>query len=201
MSKFTDEEESVRFREPIIPQKKVKMKVTFAERVEWKLKKDVTVAGIEYKQGTAFDACKLTLQIDDTSVRTEHADADPKLIIEDQFNIVGYPIISKDGESKMMNRQKLFQLETVFGFDPVFKVGGQFVEPYITKNGNKVAPKIEGVKRVINPSFFDAYFSTVGDPVMSNWENKTVYADIGLEFSEQYGNKNTILAYVKAPLI
>lgn len=196
MSKFLDEGDDVIFSEPILAQKGVKCKIGFAERTEWEAKTN----GV--KDGRKFDACKLTLQIDDKSVKTEHENAKPRLTVEDQFNIVQFPYQDKNtGETKMLGRTKLYQLEEAFGFEPCFVVGGQKVEPFITKTGRKVAPKVEGVKRVINPDFFNAYFGSAGDPVVDSWVDKTVYCDIGLEQSEQYGPRNNVARYVKAPAV
>ena len=187
---YTEQEDDVQFSEPILAQKGVKLKVAFVEKTAWKNKID----------GQPYDAIKLTLTIDDSSVRTEHSDAKPKLTIEDQFNIVQYPYIDKKtGETKKLGKTKLYQLEQAFGFDPVFKAGGQVVAPYVTKTGNKVAPKIEGVKRSLNEDFFNAYFSSLGAPNVDNWVDKVLYADINVETSEQFGSKNVIDRYVKAP--
>ncbi len=196
MSKYTEEQDDIQFSEPILAQKGVRLGISFAEKTEWEAK----TAGI--KNGNKFDACKLTLTISDDSVKTEHADAKPRLTIEDQFNIEAFTYEDKKtGEVKKLGKTKLYQLEQAFGFDPIFKVNGTIVPPFITKNGNKVAPKIEGVKRVINPDFFDAYFTQDGNPVVDNWIGKTVYADVIVELSEQFGNKNAIGRYVKAPAL
>lgn len=196
MSKFTDESEDIVFYEPIIAQKGVKMKIQFAESTTWEAK----TAGV--KNGNKYEAIKLTLLIDDKSVKTESETSKPRLTIEDQFNIVNFPYEDKQtGEKKTLGRAKLYQLEEAFGFEPVFKVGSEVVEPHITKSGKKVAPKLEGVKRVVNPDFFYAYFSTAGDPIVDSWVDKTIYADIKLERSEQFGDRNAIDRYVKAPLV
>ena len=196
MPNYLTEEDDVQFSEPILPQKGVKLKLTFAEKTQWEAK-----TGGE-KNGNKYDAVKLTLEIDDTSVRTEHADARPKKVIEDQFNIVQFPYEDKKtGEVKKLGRQKLYDIEGAFGFDPIFLVDGKRVEPFVSKSGNKLAPKVEGVKRVINPDFFDAYFNGEGAPKLENWSNKTIYADVDLEVSEKFGNRNSIVRYVKAPLI
>lgn len=196
MSRYTEQTDDVSFSEPILAQKGVRIGVTFAEKSEWEAK----TGGV--KNGKKFDACKLTLTISDDSVKTEHADAKPRLTLDDQFNIEPFPYEDKKtGEVKMLGRSKLYQLEGALGFDPVFVVNGQKVEPFVTRNGNKVAPKLEGVKRMLNPDFFDNYFSPLGVPNMSNWEGKVLYANIGVETSEQYGSKNVVQAYVKAPTI
>jgi hypothetical protein len=195
MSRF-DEGDDIRFSEPILAQKGVKVKIGFAERTEWEAK----TKGV--KNGQKYDACKLTLTIDDKSVKTEHADASPRLTIEDQFNIVSFPYEDKQtGEVRKLGRDKLYQLEEAFGFEPIFKVGDQVVPPYVTKNGKKVAPKLEGVKRIPNPDFFNAYFSSAGDPIVDSWVDKTIYADIKLEQSEQFGSRNSIARYVKTPAV
>ena len=191
MNRFTEEQDEVQFSEPILAQKGVRLGIQFAEKTVWNNKQD----------GLPYDACKLTLTISDDSVKTEHSDAKPKLTIEDQFNIVQYPYLDKKtGTIKKLGKTKLYQLEAAFGFEPVFQVNGQKVEPFTTKAGNKVAPKIEGVKRVINPDFFNAYFDSEGNPKTENWIGKTVYADIEVETSEQFGAKNVISRYVKAPV-
>lgn len=196
MSKFIDDEEEVIFYEPILAQKNVRCKIQFAERTEWEAK-----TGGE-KNGEKYDACKLTIQIDDKSVKIEHENCKPRLTIEDQFNIVQFPYEDKNtGERKMLGRAKLYQLEEAFGFDPIFKVGSEVVAPYITNSGRKVAPKGEGVKRIINPDFFNAYFSSAGDPIIDSWVDKVIYADIKVEKSEQYGDRNAIARYVAPPKI
>lgn len=196
MSNYYTEEDKVEFSEPILAQKGVKLKVNFAEKTQWESK----VGG--KKSGEKFDACKITLDIDDSTVKTEHSDARPKRTFDDQFNIVQFPYEDKKtGELKKLGRNKLFQLETALGFEPIFMANGSRVEPFVSKNGNKLAPKIEGVKRIINPDFFDAYFDQKGRPKMENWSAKTIYADIEVETSEQFGSKNTVSRYVKAPLV
>lgn len=192
MNDYMTEQDDVQFSEPILAQKGVKLRVNFAEATKWKSKVD----------GKDYDAVKLTLDIDDDTVRCEHADAKPRFTIVDQFNISQFPYADKKtGETKKLGRSKLYQLEEAFGFDPIFMVNGSKVEPFITKTGSKRAPKIEGVKRSLNPDFMDAYFDGNGTPKMENWSAKTLYANVSVETSEQYGSKNTIEAYVKAPLI
>ena len=195
MSKYLEEADDVQFSEAILAQKGVKMKVGFVERTEWEEK----TAGV--KNGIKKAACKLTLKIDDMNVKTEHADAKPRLTIEDQFNIESFLYEDKKtGEVKKLGRTKLYQLEETFGFDPIFTVGGNVVEPFVTKRGNKVAPKVEGVKRIVNPSFFKAYFNMDGSPIVDSFVDKTIYADIEVESSEQFGDRNVIARYVKAPI-
>lgn len=186
------QEDDVQFSEPIMAKKQVRCGIQSAEKCLWKNKVD----------GQEYSALKLKINISDDSVTTEHADAKPKLNLEDQFNTVSYPYLDKkSGDIKKLGRQKLFQLESAFGFDPLFTVNGQPVEPFVTKTGNKVAPKLESVKRILNPDFFNAYFDENCNPKMSEFAGKTIYANIGVETSEQFGSKNIVEAYVKAPQI
>lgn len=207
MSKYTEEQEEITFSEPIIAQKQVRCGITAIKKATWEVKAKESwtadqLATMQEFIGKKYDAVALTISISDDSVRTEHEGAKAKLTIEDQFNIEQYPFPDKKtGALKKMGKQKLYELEQAFGFDPIFMVGDKFVEPFVTKAGNKVAPKIDGVKRVINPDFFDAYFTSDGDPVIGNWIGKTIYADIDVEKSAQFGDKNVIGRYVKGPAI
>lgn len=192
MSNMLTDEDDVQFSEPILAQKGVKVELRTAEKTVWKNKVD----------GNPYDALKLTVLITDDSVRTEHADAKPKLVIDHQFNIVAYPYMDKKtGTIKKLGRANLYQLETAFGFEPVFTVDGKQVEPYVTKTGNKVAPKTDGVKRVLNPDFYDAYFNADNSPKIENWIGKKLTADIEVEVNEQFGNKNTVARYLKPSAI
>lgn len=190
MSWSTEEDVQV-FSEPFMAQKGVKLKVNFAESAKWKSK-------VDEKE---YEAVKLTLDLDDDTVRCERADSKPKRTIIDQFNLAQYPYKDKDGNLKKMGRSRLYQLEEAFGFEPIFTVNGQKVEAYLTKAGNKIAPKLDGVVRIPNPEFIDAYFNGDSSPKMENWSGKTLYANVGVETSEQFGDKNVIQAYVKAPAI
>lgn len=212
MSKYTEQEENITFSEPILAQKGVKCKVVAVERTQWEVKDkvkwdDESRSLMSEYLGNKYDACKVKVEIVDDSVKTEHEDAKPKLTIDDQFNIEAFPY-PKDGTVRQLARQKLYELEGVFGFDPIFKADGVVVAPFVTRNNNKVAPKkdesgnpYKEVKRVLNPDFFNTYFSSVGDPVTPNWIGKEVYCDIKLVHSEQYGSKNEIERYVKAPQV
>lgn len=192
MSNMLTEEDDIQFAEPILAQKGVKIEIMKAEKTVWKNKVD----------GENYDALKLSVVINDDSVRTEHSDAKPKLVVDNQFNVVSYPYMDKKtGTVKKLGRANLYQLETAFGFDPVFTVAGKQVDAFVTKTGSKVAPKIEGVKRALNPDFFDAYFNGDNSPKIENWIGKKLLADIGVEVSEQFGSKNTINRYIKAPQI
>jgi len=145
---------------------------------------------------------KLTLQITDREIKTEHEGGRPKLTLEHQFNIVKYPFKDKDtGEVRWMGRTNLHQLEEALGFDPLFvSASGEQVEPYITRNGNKTAPRgVDGVARKLNPEFVSAYFDSDGHPSLE-WAGKIVYAHIGIRKDEQYGDKNIIKRFKKAPV-
>ena len=192
MTTFQDQEDDVIFNEPIQAKKDCKIKITFAELTEWKVKD--TVTGYE---GQQFPAMKLTIMVIDPDVHCEHPDARPR-VIEDQFNLEKYPYLDKKtAEVKWLGRQKVYDLEQALGFEPLFVVNGERVEPYVTRNGNKVAPKTPGVKRKLNPEFASAYFDGNGIPKVDNWIDKELLADIEVEKSEQYGDKNVIKRYKK----
>lgn len=192
MSVFTTEQDEIQTFEPILAQKQVKLQLGFAESSEWTSKVDKN----------KYPAAKFTWGIIDKTVKTEHDDAQPRLTVVDQFNLLRFPYPDKKtGETKYVGRNALYQLEAALGFDPIFMAGDGIVEPHITKSGNKVAPKGDNVKRVVNPDFFNNYFNEEGVPNMDNWFDKVIYADIGVEHSEQYGSKNIIKRYVKAPVI
>lgn len=200
------ERDEVVFKEPIVAQKDVKARIDFAEPTDWKPKEAVRQLG-EVKD--AYKAAKLTIIITDDTVRTEHEDAIPKSIIEDQFNVERYPYVQKDkktknptGELGWMGRQKLFDIESAFGFDPCFvDKDNQPVEPKITRAGNKVAPKIEGVARVLNPAFVASYFHPDMTVNPDNWIGKEILIDVEVEKSEQFGDKNSIARYKKQPSV
>lgn len=207
MSNVMSDTDEIQFSEPILAKKAVRIGVTAAEKTEWEVK-DKAVWTDEQRSaimpyiGNKYAALKLKLTISDDSIETEHANAKPKLNLEDQFNIVAYPFPDKKtGAVRKMGRQKLYELEAAFGFDPCFVVAGKAVDPFITKTGNKVAPKIEGVSRTVNPDFFSAYFNTDDSPKVENWVGKVIYADIGVEVSPTFGAKNVVARYVKAPVI
>ncbi len=215
MSIYTDEQEEIQFSEPILAQKGVRCGITHAEKGEWEVKEkkvwtpeqSETMASLI---GNTYDCLKLKLSISDDTIKTASENAKPKTTLEDQFNIVNYPFPDKKtGALKKMGKQKLYELEGAFGFDPVFKVAGTVVEPFVTKSGAKVAPKIEGVTRSVNPDFFNAYFTVTKDedgkehaiPITSNWVGKVIYVDVGVEKSEQFGAKNVVDRYVKPPVM
>lgn len=195
---WNDEGDAVQFSEPIQPKKDCRLEVSFAEPASWKVKEHVPgYAGQEFK------AAKLTLRITDEQIETEHAGGKPKLTIEHQFNVDRYPYLNKKtGEVGWMGRQALFELEEAFGFDPVFTdAGGVKVEPFISKTGRKMAPKGNGIQRVFNPEFASAYFHPNGTINPDNWVGKTVYADVEVEKSDQYGDKNVIKRFKRAPAL
>lgn len=200
------ERDEVIFREPIKAQKDVKVKILSVENTEWKPKDAVkdaaSVENMVLKD--AYKAVKVSVVITDDTVKCENEDAMPRSQIDDQFNIQRYPFVDnkKGGVLGWMNRGKLFQLEAAFGFDPCFQdKDGNAVEPVITRNGNKVAPKIDGVARVLNPSFESAYMNEDGTINPSNWVGKEIRVDVAVEKSEQYGDKNVIKSYKKGDLI
>lgn len=188
------ERDEIQFREPILAQKDVKAKVSFAEPADWNPKDAVKELG---SVADSYKACKLTVVITDDTVRTEHGDALPKLIVEDQFNVVRYPYLDKKtGKLAWLNRGKLFEIERAFGFEPKYvDRAGNSVEAYITRTGNKVAPKVDGVAQVLNVDFLGAYFHPDMTVNPTNWIDKDILVDIGVESSEQFGDKNRIMRY------
>lgn len=193
------ERDPIIFKEPILEQKDVKAKISFAEPAEWKPKDGVRAVDNNEEVKASYKACKLTVVLTDDTVRTEHADAVPKALIEDQFNVERYPYVNKKtGQLAWMNRGKLFNLEEAFGFDPCYvDKDGNEVEAYVTRTGNKTAPKVEGVARVLNPAFVSAYFHPDMTVNPDNWLGKDILIDVGVEKSEQFGDKNTITRYKK----
>ena len=194
---WQDEQDEVVSYGPIVPQKDVKLMIDVAEATVWKVKESVPG-----HVGEEYPAMKLTCTIADPStVRTEQETMRPRLTIEHQMNVARYPYLDKkSGEVKWLGRQGLYDLEEAFGFDPVFTNGdGQPVEPLITRTGRKVAPKGEGIKRSLNPAFTQAYFTSDGSPNLE-WTGKTVYADIDVERSEQFGDKNRITRFKRVPV-
>ena len=199
---YTQERDEVIFREPMLEQQDVQAKISFAEPSEWKLKDQVKAIGGDQVKDI-YKACKLTVAITDDSVKTEHPDALPKMIVEDQFCVQKYPYVDKKtGKLAWMNRQKLFDLERAFGFDPCFvDRQGNSVEPYISRTGSKLAPKVDGCARVINADFLSNYFHEDMTINPTNWIDKSILVDIGVEKSEQYGDKNIIKRYKKVSTI
>lgn len=190
------------FTEPINTKKDVAVEIIAAVSGTWKVKDeavavDPTLAGKETK------TVKVTVQITDESVTTEHAESRPRLTFEQAFNIENHPYVDKkDGSVKSMNRGLLFSLEEALSFEPVFVDGqGTVVAPFITRTGRKAAPKIEGVRRLLNTDFRKAYFTEEGNPNL-NWSGIKVYADIELQTSEddRYPAKNQITRFKKAPV-
>ena len=182
--------------EPIVAKKDCKVEVTAAESATWKVKDTVPGHG-----GEEYRAMKLTLLITDPDVQTEHEGSRPRLTLDHQLNLDRYPYLDKkSGTVKMLGRNNLYDLEEALGFDPMFQdAAGNPIEPFVTRTGRKVAPKGEGNKRVLNPAFLSAYFTGDGAPNLE-WAGKTLYADIGVERSEQYGDKNTILRFKRPPV-
>ena len=200
MSGCREESDEGILREPILAKKDVKLEITAAESTEWTVK-EAGKGGAPRHEGEKYQAMKLTLSITDEDVQTEHEGSRPQLIIEHQFNVARYPYLDKKtGTVKWLGRQNLYDLEEAFGFEPVFTNGnGEPVEAYITRSGRKVAPKIEGVKRQLNKDFTAAYFTSDGNPNLE-WAGKTVYADIGVEESDQFGDRNRIQRFKRAPM-
>lgn len=194
---WQEEQDEVISFGPIVAQKDVRLEIAVAEQAQWTVKD--SVPGHE---GEVYPAMKLTLTIADPStVRTEQENVRPRLTLEHQMNLARYPYVDKkSGEVKWLGRQGLYDLEEAFGFDPVFTNGsGQTVDAFVTRMGRKVAPKGEGIKRSLNPAFTQAYFTADGSPNLE-WSGKTVYADIDVEKSDQFGDRNRIVRFKRAPV-
>src|SRR3990167_599306 len=147
---IADTTDPIIFSEPILAKKDCKVMIVAAVGSEWTVKE-----GVPGLAGQKTKTVKLTLQITDPNVQTEHEGARPRLTFEQAFNVESHPYWDqKEGEVRKMHRGVLFSLEEALGFEPLFvTTTGQPVDPYITRNGNKVAPKIEGVQRKPNPEF------------------------------------------------
>lgn len=197
---WQSDSDEVVLTEPILAKKDCKVEIVAAEATEWKVK-EASKGGAPGHEGEVYKAMKLTITITDENVQTEHEGSRPRLTLEHQCNVDKYPYLDKkSGTVKWLGRANLYELEEAFGFDPVFTNGeGKTVEPYIGRTGRKMAPKGEGIKRSFNPAFTSAYFTSEGSPNLE-WAGKTVYADIGVEESEQYGAKNRIQRFKKAPI-
>ena len=198
---WQEEQDDVILTEAVLPQKDVQLRIDVAEPTTWTIK-SVANGGAPGHEGEPYPAMKLTLAIaDPSSVKTAHENARPRLTIEHQMNLARYPYTDKKtGEVKWLGRQSLYDLEEAFGFDPVFTNGeGKAVEPFITRTGRKVAHKGEGIKRSLNPAFTQAYFTTDGNPNLE-WGGKIVYADLDIEESVQFGDRNRITRFKRAPV-
>ncbi len=192
---WQDESDDVLVTEPILAKKDCKVRIDSVEKTSWTVKE-----GVPGYSGKSYAALKGTATIIDEQVQTEHEGARPRLSLDFQFNLEKYPFVDrKTGEIRFMGKGSLYELQEALGFDPVFQdAQGQPVAPYVTKAGRKVAPKGEGIKQVINPDFLTAYFTPEGEPKLE-FAEQVVYADIGVERSEQYGDKNVIKRFKRAP--
>lgn len=203
---WNETQDEVPFYEAILPKKDCQLKIDFAESATWEVKlkekwSAQAVGAMESYIGKRYDAMALNLTIIDPEVRTEHEAAQVRRGITHQLNLEKYPYWNeKKGEIGWMGRGAIYDLERALGFDPCFMVGTERVEYATTKAGNKVAPKIDGVKQVINPDFFAAYFNPDGKVNPTNWIDKVIYADIDIEKSEQYGDKNVVTRFKKVPV-
>ena len=200
MAEWQQEQDAVEVFEPIVAKQDCKLEVVSAESVEWTVKATADGGAPGY-EGQTFGAMKLTLSITDPDIQTEHEGARPRLTLEHQMNLDRYPYLDKkSGAVKWLGRANLYELEEAFGFDPVFTNGdGQLIEPFLTRTGRKVAPKGEGIKRSLAPAFVAAYFTPEGSPNLE-WVGKQVWADVGLEKSEQFGDRNRIVRFKRTPV-
>lgn len=194
---WQDEADPVELVEPILAKKDCKLRIDFVEPIQWTVK-----AHVPGHAGEVYPALKVTHTIIDQDVQTEHEGSRIKAVFETQFNLQRYPYLDKkSGSVKWLGRASLYELEEAFGFDPVYlDAEGQPVEPFISRTGRKLAPKGEGITRRLNLAFTGAYFESPEQPKRDAWINKEVYADVEVEESEQYGNKNSIKRYKPAPV-
>lgn len=198
--RWQEEQDDVVMTEPILAKKDCKLEIAAVESAEWKVK-ELAKGGAPGHEGEVYQAMKMTLTITDQNVQTEHEGSRPRLTIEHQCNVDKYPYLDKkSGTVRWLGRANLYELEEAFGFTPVFTNGsGQAVEPFITRTGRKVAPRGEGIKRTLNQDFVQAYFNADGTPNLE-WGGKTVYADVGVEESEQFGDRNRIQRFKPTPV-
>src|SRR3990167_8533714 len=185
MGMYSDEADAVISSEAVMPLKKCALQISFVERNDW-------TAKTEEHKGEKFPALKVTYRITDERAKTESADANVKAV-EDVLNLVKFPYTDKEtGEVKWLRRGKLFEIERAFGFEPVFvNEQGQVLEPRVSKKtGGKYGPK--GSSQKLNPDFEEAYFDASGNPKVDNWSDKEVLADIDIERSEQFGDRNKV---------
>ena len=209
---WQEELDDVVLTEPILAKKDCRLEITAAESATWTVKPPekggapghgawVDEQGARVWKGEEYQAMKLTLLITDQEVQTEHEGSRPRLTLEHQCNIAKYPYLDKkSGTVKWLGRANLHELEEAFGFEPVFQdAQGNGVAPYVTRTGRKVAPKGEGITRKLNPDFLSAYFTPAGHPNLE-WGGKTVWADIGVESSEQFGDRNKVQRFKRAPV-
>jgi hypothetical protein len=197
------------FDEPIQPKRGCKLKVHFVEAADWVPKDEVLRLDPGVRRASAnpqdllehpkFRALNLQLRVIDDNVETEHTEGRPA-IITDRFPLQRYPYWSKKNQAiDWMNRFKLFQLEEAFGFEPVFLAeDGERLEARITRTGRKLAPKVAGVRRVLNPEFQGAYFDQDLRPKVDNWLDQDLTADVVLDPDEGFGERNSIARYVTA---
>src|SRR3990167_2858719 len=92
------ERDPIVFKEAILEQKDVKARVSFAEPAEWKPKDAVRQAEGGDSLKDRYKAVKISVIMTDDSIRTEHADAVAKVIVDDQFNAERYPYLDKKTE-------------------------------------------------------------------------------------------------------
>lgn len=173
-------------REPITePLEDCDLAIRDAVRHDWKR-----------ADGTKTLAMKLTLDIVDPRAKCANADARPKQII-DYINLEVHP--PQSAEKKATYISKAIGLMKALGFDPMFvDDAGNEVEPRINRSGNKVAP--EGASIRFNKAFIDAYFDKDSDgnesPKFGVWGDIKVRANLKIETSEEFGDKNAVKGYL-----
>lgn len=204
-----EQEDEVSFPCCIKPKKDVEVIIRSAEPMEWRLKDEVYEAADPLTKELfdskaddagviAFKAVKLVIEVSDENIEPETEGGQLKRTIESVFNIERYPYVNKrTGSISWLSRNTLFSIERAFGFDPCFvDEDGNEVEPFVTRNGNKIAPKnVSGVRQKLNEDFSKTFFDDEGNPKSENWEDREVLVNIGIQRSDQYGDKNTVKSF------
>lgn len=173
-------------REPIIePLEDCDLVIRDAVRHDWKT-----------TSGPKTLAMKLTLDVADPRAKCANADAKPKQIV-DYINLEVHPSQSEGKKATYIS--KAIGLMRAMGFEPTYvDDAGNEVEPKITRTGNKVAP--DGASTRFNKAFIDAYFTKDADgqesPKFGVWADTKVRANLKIEESEEFGDKNGVAKYL-----
>lgn len=175
--------------EPVIsPLDRCELTIQDAVRHDWKWRTE---------EGKTTLGIMVTLNVTDPSARCENSDAKPGQIKE-YINLEVHP--SQAEGKKATYISKAMSLMEALGFEPQFlDAEGNVSEGVVTRTGRKVAPK--GGHTRYNPDFIEAFFQKAEDgqeePKFGVWSGLKVYAKLGIEKSEQYGDKNKVLMFLR----
>lgn len=173
-------------REPIVePLEDCDLAIRDAVRHDWKR-----------ADGSKTLAMKVTLDVVDPRAKCANVDAKPKQIT-DYINLEVHPSQAEGKKATYIG--KALGLMRALGFEPTYvDDAGNEVEPKITRSGNKVAP--EGSSTRFNKAFIEAYFTNDDDgqqsPKFGVWADVKVRANLKVEESEEYGDKNAVVKYL-----